>query len=73
VSAGHEAGRASDVSGGIFLTMEELSAIFPRLKKNEASMDSRERQVLNRIERVLYEHLSIEDLENRLRGSFGYG
>jgi len=58
---------------GIFLTMEELAAIFPRLKKNEAKLDFKERQVLGRMERVLYKNLSIEELENRLRGSVGYG
>jgi hypothetical protein len=58
---------------GLFLTLEELSVLFPWIKKNEAFMDVRERQLLSRIERTLYEHLSIEEIENRLRGSAGYG
>jgi hypothetical protein len=61
-------------SAGLFLTLEELSALFPWLQKNEDRMDIRERQVLNRIERTLYEHLSIDEIENQLtRGSAGYG
>lgn len=58
---------------GVFFSMEELAVIFPIVKKNESFLDLRGRQVLNRIERILYDHLSIEDIENRLRGSGGYG
>ena len=68
-----ESGNSADTGAGIFLTLEELSFIFPSLKKNEASLGLRERQVLNRIERMLYKNLSIEEIENRLRGSVGYG
>jgi hypothetical protein len=59
--------------GGLFLTLEELSVIFPWLKKNEEGLGVRERQILNRMERVLYEHLSIEEIEKYVRGSAGYG
>ncbi|MDR2702639.1 MAG: hypothetical protein LBB72_09425 [Spirochaetaceae bacterium] len=60
-------------SAGLYLTLEELSALFPLLKNNEERMGVRERQILNRMERILYEHLSIEEIENRIRGSVGYG
>jgi len=60
-------------SGGFFLTMEELSAIVPWLQKNEEHLGVRERQILNRMERFLYEHLSIEEIEKYIRGSAGYG
>jgi len=60
-------------STGFFLTLEELSALLPWLKNNEERMGVRERQILNRMERTLYEHLSIEEIENQLRGSVGYG
>jgi len=60
-------------SGGLFLTLEELSVIFPWLKKNEEGLGIRERQILNRMERILYEHLSIEEIEKYTRGSAGYG
>jgi len=68
-----EPGSVPDTGVGIFLTMEELAVIFPRLKKNEAKLDFKERQVLGRMEKVLYKNLSIEEIENHLRGSVGYG
>jgi hypothetical protein len=58
---------------GLFLSMEELEVIFPFVKKSEAHLDLKGRQLLTRIERILYNHLSIEDIENGLRGSGGYG
>jgi len=58
---------------GLFLTLEELSVIMPWLQKNEEKLGVRERQILNRMERILYEHLSIEDIEKYVRGSAGYG
>jgi len=66
-----ETGAGADT--GIFLTLEDMAVIFSPLKKNEAQLNLRERQVLNRIERLLYKNLSIEEIENRLRGSVGYG
>jgi len=60
-------------AGGLFLTQEEVSVIMPWLQKNEEKLGVRERQILNRMERYLYEHLSIEDIEKYVRGSAGYG
>jgi len=59
-------------SGGLFLTLEELSAIVPWLQKNEEHLGVRERQILNRMERILYEYLSIEEIEKYVRGPAGY-
>jgi hypothetical protein len=53
---------------GIFLTQEELLTLFSLLKRNEALLKNTERQLLVKIERELYEHLSIADLESRLGG-----
>jgi hypothetical protein len=62
-----------DNAEGLFFSNEELEVIFPFIKKDEAHLDLKGRQILTRIERILYNHLSIEDIENRLRGSGGYG
>jgi hypothetical protein len=54
---------------GLFLTVEELCSVFSRLKKNEAELDAQERAVLLKIERVLYENLSIQELEILAEGN----
>lgn len=51
---------------GIFLTLEELLILFPLLKRNEALLHNAERQLLVKIEKQVYERLSIADLESRL-------
>ena len=43
--------------------------LFPLLKKNETNLNLKERQLLVKIEKKLYEHLSIEEIENRLGGA----
>jgi hypothetical protein len=48
---------------GAFLSLGELIAIFPRLKRDEDHLTVSERQVLSKIERTLYEHLSIQEIE----------
>ena len=57
---------------GVYLTLEELSILFPLLKKSEALLNNKERQILVKIEKKLYEHLSIADIENRLGGPVEY-
>ena len=47
-------------------TMDELLILFPLLKKNEESLSAKERQILVKIEKALYEHLSIEEIEGHL-------
>jgi hypothetical protein len=53
--------------GGAFFTLWELLAVFPRLKRAEAVLEKDERAVLLRIEKVLYECLSIGEIEQRLK------
>ena len=46
--------------------MEELLILLPLLKKNEAYLSNKERQILVKIEKKLYEYLSIEEIESHL-------
>jgi len=57
---------------GFFLSLEELLILFPLLKKNEAGLSGKERQLLVKIEKKIYEHLSIADIESRLGGTIEY-
>jgi hypothetical protein len=51
---------------GVFLTLNELLAVFPRLKRLEAVLEKDERVVLIKMEKVLYEYLSISEIEKCL-------
>jgi hypothetical protein len=59
-----------DAGEGVFLTLPELKALFIRLKKFEnmpdGGMSDDERKGLIKIEKFLYEHLSIQELEKLL-------
>ncbi|MCL1814945.1 MAG: hypothetical protein FWG27_03875 [Treponema sp.] len=57
---------------GIFFTLEELLVLFPLLKKNEPLLSDKERQMLVKIEKIIYEHLSIAEIESRLGGTIEY-
>ncbi|MDR2094453.1 MAG: hypothetical protein LBP76_02910 [Treponema sp.] len=63
-----------DGEDGVFLTIPELKAIFSRLKQLENTegieMRGPEREGLLKIERFLYDHLSIQEVE-KLIGSSG--
>ncbi|MDR2048258.1 MAG: hypothetical protein LBP69_02260 [Treponema sp.] len=52
---------------GAFFTLNELLAVFPRLKHLEAVLKKDERAVLIKMEKVLYGHLSINEIEKRLK------
>ena len=54
------------------LSKEELLVLFPLLKKSEARLNNRERSILVKIEKTLYEQLSIEEIEgfDKLEGQF---
>ena len=52
-----------DAEAGIFLTLNDCTVLFPRLKGNESKLSSEERRVLHRIEKVLYVNLSIREME----------
>jgi hypothetical protein len=60
---------------GVFITLQELSALFPRLKRAEHTMNSAERHVLIKLERTLYEYLSVSEAEELIQviGSLGKG
>jgi hypothetical protein len=60
---------------GVFISLEELAAIFPRLKQGEGGMNREERRVLTKLEKALYEYLSVEEAEKLLHipGSPGKG
>ena len=64
------AGTGDSSAPGLFLSLDELGAIFPRLKRNESLLTPGERRILSRMEKVLYEHLSVADIETRLGGTF---
>jgi hypothetical protein len=51
---------------GIFLTLQDLKAVFPGLKRDESVLSPAEQVVLHRVEKKLYEYLSIEEMEDLL-------
>jgi hypothetical protein len=51
---------------GSFLKLEELLVIFPLLKKLEDRLTAPEYAVLNHVEKILYDHLSVQEIESRL-------
>ncbi|MDR2767280.1 MAG: hypothetical protein LBB82_03020 [Treponema sp.] len=55
---------------GLVLSGEELRILFPLLKGIEAQMKSAERALLLKVEKALYEQLSIREIEN-LRSAGG--
>jgi hypothetical protein len=55
-----------DRQEGIFLPLEDCIALFPRLKRAEALLAVPEREALLKIEKVLYNCLSIQEVENLL-------
>jgi hypothetical protein len=48
---------------GLFLDFDDCKALFRGLKKKEAGLSGPERDILRRIERILYARLSIQELE----------
>ena len=52
-----------DDAAGVFLTLNDCTVLFPRLKKNEPFLSNEERRLLYRIEKVLYGNLSIREME----------
>jgi len=55
---------------GVFLTLNDCRALYPRLKKIESSLSSEERKILFAIEKLLYGSLSIREMEELLAKSF---
>ena len=55
---------------GVFLALNDCTALYPRFKESESFLSEEERKVLLRIEKVLYGNLSIREMEELLeRGS----
>lgn len=52
----------------IELTLKEILTIFPRLKADEDKLSEPERDILSKMEGLLYKHLSIDELETLLKG-----
>ena len=51
---------------GFFLSLSDCAVLFPKLKTNESLLSREERNVLLRIEKVLYGNLSVEEMEGLL-------
>jgi hypothetical protein len=60
---------------GVFISLRELMVIFPMLKMGEHTMNPVERQILMKLEKTLYEYLSVEEAEELMHvpGSLGKG
>ena len=57
---------------GVFLTLNDCTALYPRYKENEPFLSEEERKVLLRIEKLLYGFLSINEMEELIgKGSAG--
>ena len=52
---------------GAFFSVDEMLAVFPRLKRLEGSLSWDEPAVLIRMEKILYECLSVEEMEQGLK------
>ena len=57
------------VQEGAFFSLNELLAVFPRLKHVEAVLKKDELAVLIKMEKVLYAHLPINEIEKCLKNS----
>ena len=55
-----------DGEEGLFLTLNECKTLFPGLKRNESFLSNDERMIMLKIEKVLYQNLSIQDIEELL-------
>jgi len=53
----------TDREAGIFLSLIECTHLFPGLKEKEASLNKDERRILLKIEKVLYDNLSIQEVD----------
>jgi hypothetical protein len=56
----------SEEETGIFLSLAECTVLYPKLKENEANLSKDERKVLLKIEKLLYEHLSVGEMHDLL-------
>ena len=56
---------------GIFLTLNDCTVLFPRLKDVESSLTKEERLIFLRMEKVIYGNLSIREMEELLEKRAG--
>ncbi|AEJ19542.1 hypothetical protein [Gracilinema caldarium] len=56
-----------DKDPSIKLTLTDIRVIFPRLKTLEDQLSEPERDILSKMENLLYKHLSIDELEQLMR------
>ena len=56
---------------GIFLTLNDCTVLFPRLKDIESSLTKEERLIFLRMEKVIYGNLSIREMEELLEKRAG--
>jgi site-specific recombinase XerD len=52
---------------GVFLTLQDLKTVFPFLKEEENLLSPVEQATFLKIEKKLYEYLSIEEMEDLLK------
>jgi len=48
---------------GVFLTLKDCIAFYPRLKSEESLLSFEERKVLLAMEKILYEKFSVSEME----------
>ena len=58
--------KENDSEKGVFLSLGEARHLFPLLKKEESSISKEQRAIMLKIEKVLYENLSIREMEELL-------
>ena len=49
---------------GLFFNLEDCKCLFRRLKKNEFNLSDEEHYILTRLEKMLYDKLSIREIED---------
>ena len=54
------------IQPAINLSLDECTVLFPRLKGNESSLTKDERIILLKMEKLLYENLSIQEIDELL-------
>jgi len=60
----------SNENTGVYLTLDDCAALYPRFKGDESFLSEKERMVLLKIEKALYGNFSIREIEELLdRGS----
>ena len=56
----------TDENTGVFLTLNDCAALYPRFKGSESFLSEGERAVLLKVEKALYGSLSVREMEELL-------